>query len=128
MDIKIIGDNVRNLRKRQKLSQDKLAKLTDVSRNYISMIERGEAKNISDEIIKKIAWGLKVSVEQIIGKPSEGSGTMIPPALREFALNEELPYETVERLLEIQFRGKDPTSAQEWKELYDAIKPYITGK
>jgi len=128
MDIKIIGDNVRNLRKRQKLSQEKLAELTYVSRNYISMIERGEAENISDEIIKKLALGLNVSVEQITGKPNERSGTMIPPALREFALKENLPYEVVDALLKIPFRGKEPTSAQEWKELYDAIKPFISGE
>jgi transcriptional regulator with XRE-family HTH domain len=105
-----------------------LAELTYVSRNYISMIERGEAENISDEIIKKLAWGLKVSVEQITGKPNDGSGTMIPPALREFALNENLPYEAVDTLLKIPFRGKEPSSSQEWKELYDAIKDYISEK
>lgn len=128
MDAKTIGDNVRNLRKEKKLSQEKLAELANVSRNYISMIERGEADNFSDDIIQKLAWGLEVSIEQIKGKPNERSGTIIPPALREFAMNEGLPYEEVDNLMKIPFRGKLPTTSQEWKKLYDAIKPFISGE
>lgn len=128
MNTKIIGDNVRNLRKEKKLSQQKLAELANVSRNYISMIERGEAENFSDDIIQKLAWGLEASIEQITGKPNEKSGTIIPPALREFALNEGLPYEEVDNLLKIPFRGKTPTTAQQWKELYEAIKPFISAE
>ncbi len=126
MDTKLIRDNVRNLRKERKLSQEKLAELTNVSRNYISMIERGEAENISEEIIQKLAWGLEASIEQITGKPNERSGTIILPALREFALNEGLHYKAVESLLKIPFRGKEPTTAQEWKDLYEAIEPFIS--
>ena len=92
------------------------------------MIERGEAENISNDIIKKLAWGLEASIEQITVKPNEKSGTIIPPALREFALDGGLPYETVETLLQVPFRGKEPTSAQEWKKLYEAIKPFISGE
>ena len=128
MDIKIIGDNVRNLRKEKGLSQEKLAELANVSRNYISMIERGEAENFSDDIIQKLAWGLEVSIEQIEGKPNKKSGTIVPSSLREFALNEGLPYEEVDHLLKIPFRGKTPKTAQEWKELYIAIKPFISRK
>jgi transcriptional regulator with XRE-family HTH domain len=128
MDTKIIGNNVRNLRKEKGLSQEKLAELANVSRNYISMIERGEASNFSDEIIQKLAWGLNVSKDQIEGKPNEKSGTIIPPALREFALKEGLPYEDVDHLMKMPFRGNPPTTAQEWEELYVAIKPYISGE
>lgn len=128
MDIKRVGDNLRNLRREQKLSQADLADLTNVSRNYISMIERGQAENISNEIIKKIAWGLGVSIEQITGKPNDKSGTIIPPALREFALKASLPYETVEILLKIPFRGKEPETSEEWEELYKAINHFISGK
>jgi len=128
MDTKIIGDNIRNLRKEKRLSQEKLAELASVSRNYISMIERGEAENFSNAIIQKLAWGLEVSIEQITGKPNNKSGTIIPPALREFALNEGLSYEDVDHLLKIPFRGKEPSTAQEWKDFYEAIKPFITGE
>ena len=74
-----------------------------------------------------MAWGLGVSIDQITGKPNEKSGTIIPPALREFALNEGLPYEEVDDyLLQIPFRGKEPSTAQEWKLFYDVIKKYIS--
>ena len=117
MDTKVIGKNVLTLRKEKKVTQEQLANL-----------ERGEAENISDDIIRKLAWGLEVSFEQLTGKPNETSGTVIPPALREFAIKEGLPFEIVDTLLKIPLRGKNPTSAKEWKELYDAIKPYILGK
>ena len=126
MGTKIIGDNI-GLREK-KLSQEKLAEHSNVSRNYISMIERGEAENLSEEILNKLAWGLAVSIEQITGKPNEKTGTIIPPALREFALNEGLPYEEVDLLLQIPFRGKEPSTDIEWKTFYEAIKPFISGE
>jgi transcriptional regulator with XRE-family HTH domain len=128
MDTRVIGKNVLTLRKGKKVTQEQLASRAKVSRNYISMIERGEAENISEDIIRKLAWGLEISVEQLTGKPNETTGTVIPPSLREFAIKEGLPFETVDTLLKIPLRGKNPTSAKEWKELYVAIKPYISGK
>jgi transcriptional regulator with XRE-family HTH domain len=128
MDAKLFGKNVLVLRKARKLSQEQLAKLAEVSRNYISMIERGEAENVSEVIIQKLAGSLEVPTEQLINDISETSGTMIPPALREFALGEGLSFKTVDKLKQIPFRGKEPTTAEEWKDLYEAIKPFISGE
>ena len=128
MEAKIVGKNVLVLRKEKKITQDRLASIANVSRNYISMIERGEAENISREIIQKLAWGLEVPIKQLTGKPNEISGTVIPPALREFALEEGLNFETVDTLMQMPLRGKEPSTAQEWKELYEAIKQYISNK
>ena len=125
MNTMVIGNNVRNLRKQRKLTQEELAELAGVSRNYISMIERDEAENISSDIIQKIAWGLGVKVSQITGQPNSETGTIVPPGLREFALNAELSYDVVDSLLKIPFRGKEPITASEWKELYEAIKSFI---
>jgi transcriptional regulator with XRE-family HTH domain len=127
MDAKTIGKNVLIFRKEKKVTQGKLAELASVSRNYISMIERGEAENISEEIVRKLAWGLGVSSEQLQGKPNERTGTTIPPALREFAINEGLQFETVDTLMQMPLRGKEPSTVQEWRELFEAIKPFILG-
>jgi transcriptional regulator with XRE-family HTH domain len=51
------GKAVRKLRLENKLSQEKLAELSDLHPNYISSVERGE-KNISLHNIYKIARGL----------------------------------------------------------------------
>ena len=106
MDTKVIGRNVLTLRKEKKVTQEQLASLANVSRNYISMIERGEAENISEDIIRKLAWGLAVSVEQLTGKPNETSGTVIPAPYVKLAIKEGLPFETVDTLLKIPLREK----------------------
>ena len=126
MDAKLFGKNVLILRKERKLSQEQLANLAEVSRNYISMIERGEADNVSEVIIQKLAGSLEVPTEQLINDINKVSGTMIPPALREFALEEGLSFKTVDKLKHIPFRGKEPTTAQEWKDLYKAVRPFIS--
>lgn len=126
MDIKTLGKNLRMFRIDKKLSQEDLATLAGVSRNYISMIERGsQGINISDQIIQKLAGGLNITIDQLLGKPNEGTGTLIPPELRKFALEEHLPYDIVDTLMQVPFRGKKPTTVEEWKNLYNAIKPYI---
>ena len=58
MDTKVIGKNVLTLRKEKKVTQEQLASLANVSRNYISMIERGEAENISDRYHSKTGLGV----------------------------------------------------------------------
>lgn len=125
MNAKLFGKNVLLIRKDGKLSQEQLAGLTGVSRNYISMIERGEAENVSDEIIRKLAQGLEASVQQLIGEPGESSPAVIPPALREFGINEGLSYRIIDKLMQIPFRGKEPKTSEEWKELFEAIRPFL---
>jgi hypothetical protein len=53
---------------------------------------------------------------------------MIPPSLREFALQDKLPYEVIDKLVNIPRRGKEPKTAAEWRVLYEAIRSFIEGK
>lgn len=54
------GKRVRQLRLKLGLSQEKLAELADLHRNYVGGVERGE-RNISLLNIVKIARGLSVA-------------------------------------------------------------------
>ena len=114
------------LRKERKLSQEQLANLANISRNYVSMIERGEANNVSDEIIRRIAVSLGVSLEELTGYPGDSSAIVIPPSLRDFAIREKVSYKIVDKLQQIPFRGQEPQTADEWQKLYNAIKQFIT--
>lgn len=56
-----IGKRVRHLRKLRKMSQEKLAELADINRNYVGKIERAESK-ASIDTLYKISLALKVEL------------------------------------------------------------------
>jgi transcriptional regulator with XRE-family HTH domain len=57
--LKKLGQNVRSLREKQVLTQEKLALLCDLDRTYIGGIERGE-RNVSIINLAKIARALDI--------------------------------------------------------------------
>ncbi|PIR92324.1 XRE family transcriptional regulator [Candidatus Falkowbacteria bacterium CG10_big_fil_rev_8_21_14_0_10_44_15] len=57
---------VKQLREKLGLSQEKLARLADVSNNTIINIEAGKQDNPTIDTLKKIAKALNVSVEELI--------------------------------------------------------------
>lgn len=63
--IRVIADNVRNLRKAAELSQEELADEAGVDRTYISQVERGQ-RNITVSVLAKIASALKVSPDKLL--------------------------------------------------------------
>jgi len=66
MDIqKTIGKNIRGLRNTKKISQERLAELSDLDRTYIQSVEKGD-RNISVEVLLKLATGLNVQVTEIL--------------------------------------------------------------
>ena len=57
--LKKLGQNIRNIRNDRKLSQEQLAELLSVSRNYIGMIERAEV-NVPSRTLIELAKVLNV--------------------------------------------------------------------
>ncbi len=62
--LKKLGNKIRYYRKLQGLSQEKLAELISVSRNYVGMIERAEV-NTPVSTIFDIAKILKIETKQL---------------------------------------------------------------
>lgn len=60
------SNKIKSLRDKLGLSQEKLARLADVSNNTVVNIEAGKQQNPTIETIKKIAKALNVSVEELI--------------------------------------------------------------
>lgn len=61
----IFGKRVRELRLEMRLSQEKLAELADLHRNYVGGVERGE-RNVSLLNIVKLAHGLSVRPAKLV--------------------------------------------------------------
>ncbi|PIV25066.1 DNA-binding protein [Candidatus Berkelbacteria bacterium CG03_land_8_20_14_0_80_40_36] len=61
-----ITKNLRKLREAKGLSQEKLARLSDVANNTIIKIEAGKNQNPTLETLKKVAQALGVSVDDLI--------------------------------------------------------------
>lgn len=57
---------VKKLRKQRKLSQEKLARLANVSNNTIVNIEAGKQKNPTIKTLKKISDALGVAIEEFL--------------------------------------------------------------
>lgn len=127
MDAKELGRQVLTRRKGKRWSQEELGELAGISRNYVSLIERGEADSISMKVINQLAVAFGVTVAQLTGEVGDQSMVMIPAELREFGLENNLSYAAIDKLARIPRRGREPKSVKEWQELYDAISQFIEG-
>ena len=61
-----LSKTVRRLREKMGISQEKLARLADVSNNTIINIEAGKQGNPTIETLKKIAKALNTPIEDLI--------------------------------------------------------------
>ena len=67
-----LSNNLKKLREKKGLSQDRLAKLADVANNTIIKIEQGENINPTLATLKKIAEALGVSLDELTGYQLRG--------------------------------------------------------
>jgi putative transcriptional regulator len=62
----MLSVNVKRFRKKRGISQDKLAKLSDVTLTTLVKIESGINENPTIKTLKKIADALEVSLDQLM--------------------------------------------------------------
>jgi putative transcriptional regulator len=63
---KNLANNIVRLRKQKGLSQERLARLSDVANNTIIKMESGENDNPTLETLRKVAKALDISVDELI--------------------------------------------------------------
>ena len=62
----MIGKNIAKIRKKRGYTLSKLAELSDISKSYLSNIERNINKNPSLEVIQRIATILQVNLSTLV--------------------------------------------------------------
>ncbi|WP_406944835.1 helix-turn-helix domain-containing protein [Halobacillus sp. SY10] len=101
----MIGDNIQNLRKKRGMSLTVLAEYADISKSYLSNIERNLNKNPSVHMIGKIASVLEVSPIELLGLKQEN----------------EIEPEWLEFIYELKKCGVEKERIKEYKLLIDFI-------
>ena len=64
----MLAQNIRKLRLKRRLSQEKLARLADISNATLIKIEAGTAKEPTITTITRIASALEVSIDELVGR------------------------------------------------------------
>lgn len=62
----MIANNLKRLRKKRGLSQERLARLADISLNTLTKIESGFAKKPTIQTVVKLAKALEVSLDELV--------------------------------------------------------------
>ncbi|MDL4838936.1 helix-turn-helix domain-containing protein [Aquibacillus rhizosphaerae] len=71
----MLGERLKNERKRKGLSLTKLASMSGISKSYLSYIERGLQKNPSLDVLAKIAVSLDTTIEYLLDGQVGGVST-----------------------------------------------------
>lgn len=114
-----IGQRIRRRREDVGVSQTDLAQQAGISRTYLSLIERGEAKNISLNVLNRLAVALGTTAAALTGEAEQD--VVLSPSLRKFALEDGIPFEDVLTLSRLALRGKAPETVEDWRRFYKAI-------
>ncbi|MEC2055500.1 helix-turn-helix domain-containing protein [Peribacillus psychrosaccharolyticus] len=67
----MIGKKIKALRMQKGYSLTKMAEETDISKSYLSYIERGIQQNPSIKVLSKISALLNVSLEELMSPPPQ---------------------------------------------------------
>jgi transcriptional regulator with XRE-family HTH domain len=131
-----VGRRIKQLRQAQTLTVQELAKRSRVSAGYVSELERGMSAMSVDKLMK-IADGLKVGLESLLGEnPSAAGGqtvVQIPAALSAAADQLNLSHRATLILLQGQRsltarRSKSDEGEWgmvEWLKFYEQVKDYL---
>jgi len=131
-----VGERIKEVREAKGWTQDKLATEADISKSFLSEVEK-HGKNISLDLLLKVATALGASVGYLAsGEGSqlgERKSVVIPIELSEAAEALHLSYPETLDLLEAygsivarrSNRHKGTMTAEDWKALHRALKDVV---
>jgi len=124
----LLGQRIRELRKRKGETLKETSIGTELSVSYLSDIERGRT-NPSLQTLETLANHFSITVTDVItsvefaGQQTENA---LPPGLADLLnddeFGEEIDDSWIELLAKINLRGKRPQTKLQWLELYLSLK------
>ncbi len=120
-----MGSRLRDERTAQSLSLTEVATRAEISKAYLSQLERGASTTPSYHVLRRLATALGTSIADLTGasetwQPSEAD--KLPASLRAFARSAKIPEADVKMLAGIHYRGKQPGEPDDWAHIYETIK------
>lgn len=106
----MIGKNIAKIRKQRGYSLSELAELTNISKSYLSNIERDLNKNPSLQIMLKISTVLKVELIALLKTGNEEESHLF------------IEKEWVDFVRELKESGMEKEQIQQYKTLIEFIK------
>ena len=117
-----LGDRIRQRRDDTGLSAAELARRAGISKGYLSEIESGNTVRPSADVLYRLATALGTTIADLLDREIPAAAARIPPSLQAFAESRRLPDEDLHMLAQICFRGEQPSTADDWWLLYEAIQ------
>lgn len=129
-----LSQKIKQLREKKGFSLGKLAETAGVSKAYLSQLENSLSKQPSAEILFKIASALGTTIADLLDKPvrvhtedfPELKDHNVPDELRELVQKRgkalDIREEDVKMLMNIQYRGKQPRTVDEWEYVLRSIR------
>ncbi|GAS81509.1 helix-turn-helix domain-containing protein [Paenibacillus amylolyticus] len=127
----ILAQNLKQLREQRKLSLDKVAEMSGISKTMLGQIERGES-NPSIATVWKIANGLKISFTALIHEPKSDATVVtvddIQVLMEDGGRVRIYPYFSFEegRRFEIYMMEMDPKSELKAEPHIEGTEEFIT--
>lgn len=131
-----VGERIKEVREVKGWTQEKLAAEADISRSFLSEVEK-HGKNISLDLLLKVATALGASVGYLASgeglQPGERRPVVIPIELSEAAEALHLSYPETLDLLEAygsivarrSNRLKGVMTIEDWKSLHNALRDVV---
>ncbi|OGV70472.1 MAG: hypothetical protein A2283_19195 [Lentisphaerae bacterium RIFOXYA12_FULL_48_11] len=132
-----LGDRIKTRRLELRWTQDKLASEANISKGFLSDLERGNRSGIGANKILELSRALGCGVEYLMTGSGEDQieqrEVQIPRKLSEFASAEGLSFTQVMMLLEMKQQilahRSDSMSRSnddfDWKKLYESVKEFL---
>ena len=125
-----VGPKIKQLRKDEGLSLNKLAETAGVSKAYLSQLENYPNKQPSAEVLLKIASALGTTIADLLDKPvrvqAEDFHQEVPEGLCELIDKRgdalDIREEDVKMLMNIEYRGRKPETSEDWEHVLQTIR------